>query len=77
MNQINRNEIKWTGNSKKMYDEILAGLPLLYRAVVKNNFETLVNKNQTKMITEMDIKKSIEEYAPDKYVKTLMPINIF
>lgn len=67
-------DIKWTGNSRKMYEEILGALPPLYRAAVKKKFEVLVNKSETKIISEIDIKKSLEEYAPDKYLKALMPI---
>ena len=74
MSKIRLEDIQWMGNSKKMYDDIMTALPLLYRAAVKKKFEVLVNQNQKKAIHEIDIKEAIEEYAPEKYKKMLMPI---
>lgn len=74
MNKIKIEDLKWTGNSKKMYDTITAALPPMYRAAVKKKFEVWVNQKEATEIREWNIKHTLEKYAPKQYIDKFMPI---
>ncbi len=74
MAKITLDELKWTGNSKQMYDKILEQLPPMFRAAVRKKFEVWVNQKNADTIREWNIKHTIEKYAPPKYQEMLMPI---
>lgn len=74
MAKIKLKDLQWTGNSHKMYEEILKQLPPMYRAAVNKKFEVWANQKQTDTITEWNILHTLEKYAPDKYKKMFIPI---
>lgn len=74
MSKIKLEDLKWTGNSKVMYDKIMGALPPMYRAAVKKKFEVWVNQKGALEITEYNIKHTLEKYAPAQYLEKFMPI---
>lgn len=74
MEKIKIEDLKWEGNSKKMYDEIIDALPPMYKAAVKKKFEVWVNQKNETTIKEWNIKHTIEKYAPKKYQEKFMPV---
>lgn len=74
MEKIKLADLKWEGNSKKMYDEIISSLPPMYKAAVNKKFEVWVNQKNQTTIKEWNIKHTLEKYAPEKYREKFMPI---
>ncbi|HZJ68832.1 MAG TPA: hypothetical protein VFD28_02350 [Candidatus Eisenbacteria bacterium] len=74
MKKIKIEDLKWEGNSKKMYDEIINALPPMYKAAVKKKFEVWVNQKNETTIKEWNIKHTIEKYAPKKYQEKFLPV---
>lgn len=72
--KIKLKDLSWTGNSKKMYDEIMENLPPMYRAAVKKKFEVWCNQKQITEIKEYNIIHTLEKYAPKKYQEKFIPI---
>lgn len=74
MAKIKLEDLKWEGNSKQMYEEILKNLPPMYRAAVKKKFEVWANQKGADTISEWNIKHTLEKYAPKNYQEKFMPI---
>ncbi|MDD7306228.1 MAG: hypothetical protein PUG67_06540 [Peptoniphilaceae bacterium] len=72
--KIKLKDLSWTGNSKKMFDEIMDNLPTMYRAAVKKKFEVWCNQKQVTEISEYNIIHTLEKYAPKKIQEKFMPI---
>ncbi len=67
-------DVKWEGNSRIMYEEIIDHLGPMYRAAVKKKLEVWVNKNNVSVIREWNVKHTLEKYAPPKYCEKYMKI---
>ena len=72
--KIKIEDLAWTGNSKQMYDGIMEALPPMYKAAIKKKFEVWINQNESTTITELNIKHTIEKYAPKQLAEKFMPI---
>ena len=72
--KIKLSDLTWTGNSKKMFDEIMDELPPMYRAAVKKKFEVWCNQKQAREIGEYNIIHTLEKYAPKKMQEQFIPI---
>lgn len=56
--------VKWEGNSKKMYQTILDAVPSLFKSTVIHEVNSWLVKNSVDVITEELILKMFKEKAP-------------
>lgn len=64
-------DFTWTGNSKKMYDEMTGLLPAMYKAIFNKKFEVWLNDKEDGTVTEANILHTIEKNG--KAVPKLVP----
>ncbi|SHI09678.1 hypothetical protein [Sporanaerobacter acetigenes] len=64
--------LNWEGNSKAMYDAIIAAIPTLYRAGIKKKIGIWIEKHNIQDVTEDMVLKVVDEMAPEGYKKKLL-----
>lgn len=68
------NNINWEGNSKAMYDAIIDAMPPLFRAAVKKKVNVWIDKYKIEKVTEEDVIKTVQDYAPKEYKEKLLAV---
>ena len=63
----------WQGNSKKMYDAIISGTPVLFRGYLKKSIADWVYENRVETVTEDLVFRAVNELAPPAVAKKIMP----
>lgn len=63
--------IKWQGNSKKMYEAVLAETPPIYKEIVKKRIEEWIAKNNIRVVTEDLVFKAVDDMTPSNYAKMI------
>lgn len=61
------NNIKWQGNSLKMFNFIISKIPKLFKIKVIRYIDDYVVRNNIFEITEQMVLDSFKEFAPEKY----------
>ncbi|SUY47967.1 Uncharacterised protein [Clostridium putrefaciens] len=67
-------EIKWNGNSKKMYELVLSQTPLLFKNKIIRLVSNWINDHKIELITEEVIFEIVEDIAPLKIKVKLLPV---
>lgn len=66
-------QLEWQGNSRKMYQAILQGVPSFFRGSVQNSISNWIYKNNIQVVTEALVFKAVDEIAPVNLANTIKP----
>ena len=58
------NSLEWQGNSRKMYEAIINGVPFFLAGSVKSSIINWLQKNNVHTVTEELVFKAVDEIAP-------------
>jgi len=58
------NDLEWQGNSRKMYEAIINGVPFFLAGNVKSSIANWLQKNKVHTVTEELVFKAVDEIAP-------------
>ena len=64
MNNNFINELKWEGNSLKMYNAIIKAVPFMFVNTVNNSIKNWIIKNNIKVVTEDIVFQAVDEISP-------------
>jgi len=65
--------LKWEGNSKKMFDLVMDAVPSIFKGLVKHEIEDWIVKNKLEVATEELCLKMFKEKAPKGMIEKLTP----
>ncbi|EPY2276688.1 hypothetical protein ACXAT3_001411 [Clostridium sporogenes] len=68
------NNLKWEGNSKRMYEVILKAVPKLFQGSIKRLVANWIINHKVEVITEDIVFQAVEDMAPSEAKNKLLPI---
>ncbi|KOR26794.1 hypothetical protein ACFLKB_14445 [Clostridium sp. FAM 1755] len=68
------NNLKWEGNSKRMYEVILKAVPKVFQGTINSLVANWIINNKVEIVTEDIVFQAVEYMAPSEAKNKLLPI---
>ncbi|MBO0573532.1 hypothetical protein EXQ42_00720 [Clostridium botulinum] len=68
------NNLKWEGNSKRMYEVILKAVPKLFQSSIKRMVANWIINHKVEVVTEDIVFQAVEDMVPSEAKNKLLHI---